>query len=122
MDTRCINVQKDGLQFKIEIKPIGRYARNQRTSYIRGYKSSLLANRDIPRLKLHLKSKRAGAPERLVVPIFWNWRTPLLFTMCHHALYTHTTRSQPFLPVIVRNLDFLFQYVIVKPFMTLDGV
>ena len=66
MDTRCIKVQKDGLQFKIEIKPIGRYARNQRTSYVRGYKSSLLANRDIPRLKLHLKSKRAGTFEKHV--------------------------------------------------------
>lgn len=66
MNTRCLSVQKDGLQFKIEIKSNGRYARNQKTSYIRGYEISLIAHRDITRLQLHLITKRPGTFEKHV--------------------------------------------------------
>jgi hypothetical protein len=51
---------KDGSRYKIEVKPISRLQKNQKKFCIRGYETAVSAQQDLPRLKLHLKSKWAS--------------------------------------------------------------
>jgi hypothetical protein len=53
MTTRSFTVQRDGSHFRILIKANGRYSRNQKTSFDRGYATAKLAQEDVARLEQH---------------------------------------------------------------------
>lgn len=64
MSVRSYCVQKDGLQFKIQIKHDGRYYRNQKKQFVRGYSTADRAQNDIKRLEAYLQTKRIGTFEK----------------------------------------------------------
>lgn len=58
MSNRLFVIQKDRSQYRIEVKVAGRYSKNVKKHYIRGYSTASDAQQDISRLDLHLKSGR----------------------------------------------------------------
>ena len=62
MSVRSYCVQKDGFQFKIQIKHDGRYSRNQKKQFVRGNSTANPAQ--IKRLEAYLQTKRLGTFEK----------------------------------------------------------
>lgn len=58
MSKRLFIVQKDRLLYRIEVKVDGRYSKNVKKHYVRGYATATDAQQDISRIEVHLKSGR----------------------------------------------------------------